>query len=115
MRTSDCLDSYSADDENKVKHLHTWRSCNFMSQTIGDKKTFPDLVRVKVWIIYDHGICCVEVDTNTTSTSGKQVYEIFRIWFIELIHALLPGCLFGFAVLEKGSVNTNSKVDNAQV
>lgn len=59
-------------------------------------------MRVKIRVKYNHCICCVEVDTDTTSTSGKQVYEIFRIWPIELIHALLSDRLFRFAVLEKG-------------
>lgn len=73
-----------------------------MSQPVGKKKTLPDLMRIKIWIKYNHCICCVKVDANTTSTSGKQVYEIFRIWAIELIHALLSGRLFRRAVLEIG-------------
>ena len=48
-----------------------------MSETIENKEMFPNLVRIEIRIIYDHCICRVEVDANTTSTSGKQVYEVF--------------------------------------
>jgi hypothetical protein len=72
-----------------------------MSQAVKNKRTLPDLMWIKIWIIYNHCICCVEVDANTTSTSGKQVYEIFRIWAIELIHAFLSDRLFRRAVLER--------------
>lgn len=72
-----------------------------MNQAAQDrKKTFSDLMGVKIRVVYNHCVCRVEVDTDTTGTGGKQVHEIFRIWLIELIHALLSGGLFGFAVLE---------------
>lgn len=73
-----------------------------MSQTAENKKTFPDLMWIEIWVIYNHCICRVQVDANTTRTGGKQVYEIFRIWLIEFVHTLLSGRLFRFAVLEEG-------------
>lgn len=73
-----------------------------MNQGIEEKKMFPDLMRVKIRVMYNYCVCCVEVDTDTTSASGKQVYETFRIWPIKFVHALLSGRLFRFTVLEKG-------------
>lgn len=72
-----------------------------MSQAVEERKAFPDLMRIKIRVIYYHCICRIEINANTTSTSGEQVYEIFRIWPIELIHALLSDRLFRFAVLGK--------------
>ena len=40
-----------------------------MSQTAENKTAFPDLMWIKIRVIYNHCICRVEIDANTTRAS----------------------------------------------
>lgn len=41
------------------------------------------LVRIPVTVEDDHSVCCLQVETKTTSTCAEQENEEWRIWLVE--------------------------------
>lgn len=59
------------------------------------------LMRVEVWVEYDDSICGPQIDTDTSCSSTKDVYEDIRIRLVELVHVLLTVSLLRVAILHR--------------
>ena len=57
------------------------------------------LMGIEIRIKDDDCVCAPQVDSNTTSSCGENIYEDFRSRTIELVHALLSFRLLRVSVL----------------